>query len=88
MKKIVYIPQDDSAPYGYTTPDREEIKEYIQANSIADIDIYPGADEVGMTMLAAYVQKKFPTIAEKYAIASLSLPWSRMFEIDVFVTEK
>ncbi|MBQ8374050.1 MAG: DUF4127 family protein [Clostridia bacterium] len=48
------IPQDDSSPYGYTAIDQQSVKEYLQ-NENKQVDIYPGADEVGMTLLAAAV---------------------------------
>lgn len=41
------IPQDDSAPYGYTTRDRQ----YILSRCGDVIPMYPGADEAGMTLL-------------------------------------
>ena len=46
------IPQDDSAEYGYTSMDREEIKSEIKKRGLDDVAMYPGADEVGMTLLA------------------------------------
>lgn len=49
------IPQDDSAPYGYTAIDQKKVKEYIAKNGLSNVDIYPGADEVGMTLLSAVV---------------------------------
>ena len=53
-KEIDYliIPQDDSAEYGYTSMDREAIKLAIKENGLCDVAMYPGADEVGMTLLA------------------------------------
>lgn len=49
---FLIIPQDDSAEYGYTTMDREAIKEQIRQRGLLDVAMYPGADEVGMTLLA------------------------------------
>ena len=46
------IPQDDSAEYGYTSMDREAIKSELIENGLDDVPMYPGADEVGMTLLA------------------------------------
>ena len=46
------IPQDDSAEFGYTSIDREAIKAELRANGLDDVAMYPGADEVGMTLLA------------------------------------
>ncbi len=48
------VPQDDSSPYGYTAIDQRKVKAFIGERGL-DVDIYPGADEVGMTLLAAAV---------------------------------
>lgn len=52
--------QDDSAPYGYTAIDQKVIKDEISNMNLDDkVDIYPGADEVGCSLLAlAYNKKK------------------------------
>lgn len=52
---FLVIPQDDSAVYGFTTMDREFIKAEIEKNCFDDVAMYPGADEVGMTLLARAV---------------------------------
>lgn len=49
---FLIIPQDDSSEFGYTTMDREAIKLEIKNNGLEDVAMYPGADEVGMTLLA------------------------------------
>ena len=49
---FLIIPQDDSAEYGYTSMDREAIKTELKKNGLEDVAMYPGADEVGMTLLA------------------------------------
>ena len=49
---FLVIPQDDSAEYGYTSMDREAIKAAIAMEGLSDVAMYPGADEVGMTLLA------------------------------------
>lgn len=49
---FLVIPQDDSAEYGYTSVDREAIKQVIADEGLSDVAMYPGADEVGMTLLA------------------------------------
>lgn len=47
------IPQDDSSPYGYTALDQKTVIEMIDELGLSfDVDIYPGADEVGVTLLA------------------------------------
>ena len=48
---FLIIPQDDSAEFGYTSMDREAIKEAIKKGPW-EVAMYPGADEVGMTLLA------------------------------------
>ncbi len=48
---FLVLPQDDSAPYGYTTMDREFLVEAF-AKMGRKMAMYPGADEVGMTLLA------------------------------------
>lgn len=48
------IPQDDSSPYGYTAVDQAEIRKLIREKGL-HADIYPGADETGLTLLAAAV---------------------------------
>lgn len=63
------IPQDDSAPYGYTALDQRKIKSFIAENQIRKVAIYPGADETGMTLLAALVsdmEEKRPVICPIY----------------------
>lgn len=49
------IPQDDSAPYGYTAIDQRKVKDFIRLNNLSEVEIYPGADEVGMSLLSATV---------------------------------
>lgn len=47
------IPQDDSCQFGYTSIDQRKINQYIDSNNLlGDVLIYPGADEVGSTLLA------------------------------------
>ena len=48
---FLVIPQDDSAEFGYTSMDREAIKDAIKEGPW-EVAMYPGADEVGMTLLA------------------------------------
>lgn len=65
------IPQDDSAPYGFTSMDQNEIRTYLKENNlISDVLIYPGADEVGMNLIArcfADYKKKKPNIYVYYS---------------------
>lgn len=50
--EVLVIPQDDSSAYGYTTVDREYLKQVVAQTGSGEIPMYPGADEVGMTLLA------------------------------------
>ena len=49
---VLVIPQDDSSAYGYTTVDREYLKQAVACSGAAEVPMYPGADEVGMSLLA------------------------------------
>ena len=48
------IPQDDSNPIAFTAMDQAAVKETLKKSGIS-VDIYPGADEVGLTLLARAV---------------------------------
>lgn len=64
------IPQDDSAPYGYTTVDREYLKQAVRRVGGTEVPMYPGADEVGMSLLAAAVcalMQRWPTVKPVFA---------------------
>ena len=51
--EFMVIPQDDSAIYGYTAIDQRSIGTTIANNRLqGKIHIYPGADELGCTLLA------------------------------------
>ncbi len=50
--EVLVIPQDDSSTYGYTTVDREYLKQVVANSGLGAVPMYPGADEVGMSMLA------------------------------------
>lgn len=52
---VLVIPQDDSSAYGYTTMDREYLKQVVANTGREPVPMYPGADEVGMTLLARAV---------------------------------
>ncbi|MFK4344958.1 hypothetical protein ABH894_003190 [Paenibacillus sp. RC62] len=55
---FMIIPQDDSAPYGYTAKDQQRLRKRI-SNLGLDLSVYmyPGADEVGCTLLARWVNQ-------------------------------
>ncbi|MEH7385973.1 DUF4127 family protein [Bacillus sp. JJ1521] len=53
---FLIIPQDDSAPYGWTAIDQQEVRGAIASHNLElDVYMYPGADEVGCTLLARMV---------------------------------
>ncbi|MDR4890090.1 DUF4127 family protein [Fredinandcohnia sp. QZ13] len=53
---FMIIPQDDSAPYGWTAIDQQEVRGAIASHNLElDVYMYPGADEVGCTLLARMV---------------------------------
>lgn len=67
---FMVIPQDDSAPYGWTAIDQRKVYAYVAAqNKTLDCLIYPGADEVGLTLTARYINSVAgaPRVAVDYA---------------------
>ncbi len=65
------IPQDDSAAYGYAAMDQEAVRIKIAEEGLMDrILMYPGADEVSLTLLSRMVNQiheKKPKVYVKYA---------------------
>ena len=60
--EFLAIPQDDSAPYGFTAMDQKEVVAHICKLRVQKrVHMYPGADEVGCTLLARY----FSTLHQK-----------------------
>lgn len=53
------IPLDDCAPFGYTQKEVRAIKNFILKNNIDNVLIYPGADEVGLDLLARCINDYF-----------------------------
>jgi len=51
--EALVIPQDDSSAYGYTTVDREYLKQVVADTGMGPVPMYPGADEVGMSLLSS-----------------------------------
>lgn len=83
------IPQDDSSQYGFPSKDQRRVREYIKNNSLNDkIYLYPGADEVGLTLLSRVLNdylKKSPKIYAYYAssIGKYSIPSFEDRPIDI-----
>ncbi len=68
---FVSIPQDDSAPFGFTAMDQQQVVSQVRDHRLQrQVHLYPGADEVGCTLLArAYSQRltKAPNIYLLYS---------------------
>ena len=57
---FIVIPQDDSAPYGYTTLDQLKVKEVVDELKINDKVLnYPGADEVSCVLFARMLNEYY-----------------------------
>lgn len=55
---FMIVPQDDSAPYGLTAIDQQNLREYINNSDVnLKVYMYPGADEVGCTLLARLINE-------------------------------
>lgn len=55
---FMVVPQDDSAPYGLTAIDQQSVRNYIIKNDLSlKVYMYPGADEVGCTLLARMINE-------------------------------
>ncbi len=67
------VPQDDSAPYGFTSLDQQVVRRYLKENRMQlKVPVYPAADDTGMTMLARAVNDmtgREPKIYVYYASA-------------------
>lgn len=64
----IVIPQDDSEPFGYAMMDRTYIEKVLKEENV-DAIMYPGADEVGMALLARVISTDLdfhPTITAIY----------------------
>ncbi len=68
---FLVLPQDDAGPQGLHIAEQQQINERIAQLQVADrAMIYPGTDEVGMTLLARFIHQhmeKQPVIRVVYA---------------------
>lgn len=68
---FLIIPQDDSAPYGFTALDQHVVRAKIAELRLgARVLVYPGADELGLTLtsrMALHFAGKRPKVYVKYA---------------------
>ncbi len=67
------VPQDDSAPYGFTSLDQQKVRKFLKEHRLwLKVPVYPAADDTGMTMLARAVNESrgtMPAIYVYYASA-------------------
>lgn len=55
---FMIVPQDDSAPFGWTAKDQQLMRERIRDMDLElSVYMYPGADEVGCTLLARIMNR-------------------------------
>jgi hypothetical protein len=53
LLSFLSIPQDDSAPFGFTAIDQRQVSSQVRELRLQQkVHLYPGADEVGCTLLA------------------------------------
>ena len=55
LADFLVIPQDDSAPFGYTRMDNDVVKNKIKELSL-NVNVYAGSDEVGMVVIARAIK--------------------------------
>lgn len=70
---FLVIPQDDSSVYGYTAISQQQMRAKIKEMNLEQyVYMYPGADEVGCTLIARmlnYFTEKKPLIYPRYSSA-------------------
>lgn len=84
---FMIIPQDDSAPYGYTAKDQQRLRSRISELGLdLKVYMYPGADEVGCTLLARWVNRTNHVVPLVYPRLSAlqGRSWSRFLRIVIF----
>ncbi|CAG7657197.1 DUF4127 family protein [Paenibacillus allorhizosphaerae] len=68
---FMIVPQDDSAPYGWTAIDQQLVRSRIQELNVElHAYMYPGADEAGCTLLARMVNRahrRMPTVYPRFS---------------------
>ena len=68
---FLIIPQDDSAPFGYTAMDQRKVRARINEFELTEqVYVYPGADEIELTLLSRVYNEwhgKTPKVLVRYA---------------------
>ncbi|CAM3649550.1 DUF4127 domain-containing protein [Erysipelothrix urinaevulpis] len=71
---FLVIPQDDSSEYGYTAIAQQKVVKYLSQHDLeSKINIYPGADEVGTSLLARCLNDTKNRLTKVYAFYSSTL---------------
>ena len=69
--EFLIIPQDDSAPFGYTAMDQRKVRARINELELTEqVYVYPGADEIELTLLSRVYNEwrnKTPKVFVRYA---------------------
>ena len=69
--EFLAVPQDDAAPLGFTAMDQAQVRLAVREKKLqSKVLIYPGADELGMTLLARMrnmLEKRCPAVYVEYA---------------------
>ncbi|MFV0502384.1 MAG: DUF4127 family protein [Lachnospirales bacterium] len=74
------IPIDDCKPYGYASSERKKIGNYLsRQNKLSKVMMYPGADEIGCTLMARAlneINNKSPNVYLDYTskVGKYSIP--------------
>lgn len=68
------IPQDDSCEYGYTAIAQRKVIKFVKENKLEfKVNIYPGADEVGCSLLARILNKHLNRTVKVYPFYASTL---------------
>lgn len=68
------VPQDDCSPFGFSSMDQKNVRSFIKENHLeSKILMYPGADEIGLTLLARAINDFKKVMPKVYVYYSSSL---------------
>lgn len=68
------IPQDDCSELGFTAIDQRKVRKYIYDEKLEDkVIIYPGADEIGLTLIARVLNDYFKKKTKFFVFYSSNL---------------
>lgn len=71
---FLVIPQDDSSEYGYTAISQKRVLDFIKEKKLEfKSSVYPGADEVGNSLLARCLNNYLNRVVKIYAFYSSTL---------------